>query len=801
MMRTGRRTMTGVLFRASLRRRWASTLGLVLLVGLAFGVTTATALGARRTATAFPRMVDQLAVPDLSVYVGSTGERVVDAIRNQPGVAVAGVGTGVGLLPRLEDGVPDFEHALGALVGDGTVGRQIDRPLLLAGRLPADDAPLEVMLDERAASQLGAGVGDVVAGLAFDVDAIQQRSAEFERSGREPTAADLAEVFTPVDLDVVGIGRSTDTILVNEAVAEDASVLLSPAFLERFPNVASYTIAAVDLRTTAASGDYLSALRGALPGVDLSGSDQAVRRASFAAAVRPYWLMLALFAAVSGVASLLAVGPAVLRIVDEELADQYALAALGATRRSLVRFAVLRPVVVSATGAVVGAVIAVGASGRFPIGPARAAEPHIGPDVHVVGLVTGGLALVALTAVAAGGRAVVLTRRGVQRRHRPSGLVSAAAGAGLGPAALCGLHAAVAPGPARQRRRLATAGLAGATVAAVGALGFGAGLGRLVGEPARYGWNWDVLFENYDTPLDDELVQSLRSDPDVLGLVPLSRGTITLAGTPVPAIGLDMNDTSGVGPTVLEGRAPAAAGEIALGTVTARQLGVHVGDTLHSTTASGSALPLEVVGTVVVPSIQLDTSNELGQGSFLSRQDYDRLAGWFPTAALANVRDGVSNDELEARLFVSALGVQRPGDVASYDGVAGVPGLLAAVLAALALVVLVHLLLGAVGERRRELAVLRSLGFRPRQLAATVLWQASAQVLAVLVVAVPLGVVVGRLGWRRFAEGIGVASDPTTPVVAVALGVVAALVLTQMVALVPARRAGRVSAARVLRVE
>ncbi len=379
-------------------------------------------------------------------------------------------------------------------------------------------------------------------------------------------------------------------------------------------------------------------------------------------------------------------------------------------------------------------------------------------------------------------------------------VVAGASAAGLSPAALTGLHAAFVGGGAA-RRRWAGAGVVGALAMATVALGFGSGLTRLVDDPARFGWSWDVLIENYNAPLDKELTAALRGDPDILGLVPISRGNVTLDGQPIPAIGMDIQAAGTVAPTILLGRAPSERGEIALGTVTARELDVGIGDRVEGSTSDGARLEFEMVGTAVVSSIQLEESNQLGQGAFLVRADFERLVGWFPTAALADVREGTSVAELEERHFTSVLGVQQPGDITSYDGIDGVPHLLAVVLVALGLAVLAHLLVGSVRLRRRELAVLRTLGLRPRQVAATLLWQTSAQIIAVLVVAAPVGVIAARISWRWFADRIGIASDPSIPLVVVALSAVAVLAIANLVALPFARRAGSIHPARALRAE
>ena len=84
-------------------------------------------------------------------------------------------------------------------------------------------------------------------------------------------------------------------------------------------------------------------------------------------------------------------------------------------------------------------------------------------------------------------------------------------------------------------------------------------------------------------------------------------GTVTIGKTVIPAIGL----APGTGPmtssTVITGRPPATAGEIALGGSVLRQLGLRVGQTVTVSTPAGTR-PMLITGSAVFPYF--------GQGSF-----------------------------------------------------------------------------------------------------------------------------------------------------------------------------------------
>jgi ABC-type antimicrobial peptide transport system permease subunit len=114
---------------------------------------------------------------------------------------------------------------------------------------------------------------------------------------------------------------------------------------------------------------------------------------------------------------------------------------------------------------------------------------------------------------------------------------------------------------------------------------------------------------------------------------------------------------------------------------------------------------------------------------------------------------------------------------------------------------LVHLLVVSVSRRRREMGILKALGFVNRQIVASVAWQATAMVGVGIVVGVPLGIVLGREVWSAFANNLGVVPvsvvDPWL-LVAVVLG---ALVAANLLAVAPALAARRSKPQQLLRAQ
>jgi ABC-type lipoprotein release transport system permease subunit len=129
------------------------------------------------------------------------------------------------------------------------------------------------------------------------------------------------------------------------------------------------------------------------------------------------------------------------------------------------------------------------------------------------------------------------------------------------------------------------------------------------------------------------------------------------------------------------------------------------------------------------------------------------------------------------------------------------PILLGAFLALLAVGAIGHALATAVRRRSHDFAVLRALGMTQRQCRWVVGTQASVLALAGLAFGVPLGLAVGRSVWRIVADYTPIAYVP--PVAALTLLLIApgALLVANLLAAWPGRRAARLRVAHILRAE
>ena len=139
--------------------------------------------------------------------------------------------------------------------------------------------------------------------------------------------------------------------------------------------------------------------------------------------------------------------------------------------------------------------------------------------------------------------------------------------------------------------------------------------------------------------------------------------------------------------------------------------------------------------------------------------------------------------------------------VDALGGAQRVPLALSGLLALAAIGTLVHTLVTSIRRRRRDLAVLKTLGFVRRQVSATVAWQASTLAGISLLIGLPLGVAVGRWAWTLFANTIGVLPVPVVDLPPLLIAIPVTLLLANLIALIPGRLAAATRPAAVFRSE
>jgi ABC-type lipoprotein release transport system permease subunit len=820
--------------RAQLRGRLLASLLLALLVGLAGGVVLAAVAGARRSDAALPRFLAASRTTDTLVYI--TGPE------NEPGRTA---GTELAAEVRAVAALPQVRAAqrvsplilsgsdparrsgpsrqLGWVGLDRSGHEAFGRPMVVAGALPRPDRADETAVDEEFAWRHG-----LRPGASFRVGIYTR--AQFGPAGE---GVPIPPDGPAADLRVVGIVRFPDDLLPvaerrDEVDADESSYLfLTPAFWRRYgPDLANYgIIITVDLhRDHADLAAFTKALQRRLPGRAVVSPGEFVDGGTGIVGVRRATALetaaLLAFAALAALTALLLIGQTLGRQVILESAEYPTLRALGMTPRQLVGVALVRAVAIGAVGAGLAVASALALSPLTPIGVARRAELDPGAAADWPVLAAGSLAIFALVLVgaalpawqAARARGDTLGVIGPAGPGRPSWVAGALAAAGVRPAAVTGVRMALEPGRGRTAVpvRAAIAGATAAVCAVVAVGSFGAGLARLGGSPPAYGVTWDVAVGGFASAAAGEpIADRLLADSKVAAVVGLIGAfDVSVDGRPVPVLAMEERKGS-LSPTVTEGREPLRPDEIALGSATLRSLGRRVGDTVTVAAGERPARRLRVVGRVVLHQPGWDSVISPGKGGLVHPDELRRLAPT-PLSAYAGsflIRFVPDADPERAvaelrRDFTGLMFAPRPhAEVRNLQRVGGLPGLLAGLVALLALAMMTHTLVTSVRRRRRDLAVLKTLGFVRGQVAATVAWQATTFAAVALVLGVPIGLAAGRWAWQLTAAALGVDSGPVVPLAAVLAVAAGTVVAANLVAVLPGRAASRLRPAVALRSE
>ncbi len=402
-------------------------------------------------------------------------------------------------------------------------------------------------------------------------------------------------------------------------------------------------------------------------------------------------------------------------------------------------------------------------------------------------------------------------------------MTTAAARAGLPPPAVTGVRFALEPGAGRSAVpvRSAILGAILAVTVVVATVTFGSSLNTLVTHPALYGWNWTYDMDGGgglgDIP-GQPAARLLNADPHVESWSGVSYSTLQIDGINVPVMGATPG--APVAPPLLSGHGLEARDQVVLGAGTLRELHKRVGDTVEERSHNGAPVRLTIVGTATLPPIGVTGSShlEMGTGALLSyqlippaaRNLFEVTPG--PNAILVRTRGGASEAALRSLQAIgrkldiainggSVLPVQRPAQIINYGTLGTTPMLLGAALAVGAVSALGITLVTSVRRRRRDLAILKTLGFTGRQLAIAVSVQAGVAAVIGCAIGIPAGIALGRALWDLFAGEISAVPQPTVPTGSIIVIGLIAVGLAVVVATVPGRIAARTTTSQLLRVE
>ncbi len=599
------------ILRSDLRSRWRPLLGLALLLGLVGGAVLACAAGARRTDTAYGRLLTWAHASRVQVVYGGGADAYYHAVASLPGVESAGeVVYDDALLPAGHGLSSQEVNAFSS--PDNSFGVRTDRVKILAGRMwrPAD--PHAVMVDQQLAVRY-----HLRPGSTFRLAVVPQSPVT--------GTAELGQAVV-LSTTVTAVVAFDDQVVPATALTAMPQVLLSPPFARTALSAsASYgTEVAVALKPGASVRKFdaaATALAAASSSAARAGgvyiTDVSDQQAATLRAIRPQAVALGAFAALAGLLLLAVAAQLLTRQLVLDARDFPVLRALGVAPGQLVGLSLARTAIVTTTGALLAVIVALAASPLTPIGPARVAEPHPGLAVNVAVLGAGlgatmllPLVLVLPAAWRASAKSPAAWPAAEQAVPERWSRTAAALSAGGSVNRRIGVRMALRPGrgPTAVPVRSALIGTSIAVAATVAALVFGSSFQHLLGTPAQYGQDWQQDLNFSFGGVGQPVIARIASiQPGLTGYAAGNYGQVSINGSIVPAIGVDAFRGARY-VTVLSGHAPMAPDEIALGAQTLRELHLRVGQRIpvRASVLAASALittrprMMKIVGVAVL---------------------------------------------------------------------------------------------------------------------------------------------------------------------------------------------------------
>jgi hypothetical protein len=792
-------------FHAELRHRWRSWLAIALLVSVAGGFVLGATAAGRRTQTAFPRFISAHGFDAEAFAV-----RPLPKLAKLPGVA----SVAEFIIP--DNGQPscDCTHPidpsdLGVIVASFR-GRAPFQ--LVSGRLPDPSAPDQVLASFNLQQDNGVRLGTVIHVPFYAPSQASAYDGSLGGALLKPTGPTVA-------LKVVGIVAAEDEFPGGGSPSDD--LYATRAFAHAvLPKTAVNYGYLVHLHHGVADLSRFESRTMALSAVGLvyvQGEQE--QAASVEASIHPQaigWWILAGLAALVGLA---VVGQALARQSIVEGEDYPTMAALGTDRRQLVTLGMARNLTVGLAGALGAVVVATALSPVAPLGEARLAEASTGIAFDTPVLLLGALAIVAVV-VALGlwpaSRAAHTVGAGNQALgSHPSAVAGHLAATGAPPSAVIGIRNALERRSGGTPVPLGSAllGTVLAVIALCGTAVFGASLSHLTATPRLYGDTFQLNFndQNGGGPYP-AVLRSLEHNRAVTGIT---------EGIGLTEISVNKVSVGGIAGTAIRGRLllstvaghlPNGDHQIGLGATTMRQAGTHVGSVVRVTVSLPSGgkrtVPFRVVSQISFPVLAGTVS--LGTGAAFTIAGYEDAvcpSGSHQAACraavvatnnggvLASVVSGprgqaAVNHYLDADRSIAAPAT-APTSLINFGEAVNFPLIFGAMLAVFGAATLLHLLVVSVSRRRREVGLLKVLGFVNGQVVSAVAWQATTLALVGIVIGVPLGVVVGQAVWKAFASNLGAIPVSVVPIWLIGVLVAGVLVVANLIAVAPALAATR----------
>ncbi|MGZ4210481.1 MAG: ABC transporter permease [Actinomycetota bacterium] len=794
---------------AELRERWRGWAALALLLAAFAGLTFATAAGARRTDTAYERLLAR-AHPYDQFLLGA-GPEPFDL---GPAVAVPTLEQLRAMKPLVIDDLTAYffdgpnDNPGGIASPDRRMDRSFNGAKVVAGRLPDPDRADEVAVPVAVADKLHARAGGTIS-LTLVKDAASDNPQPVTMTFHVAGIIAVPGEFPP------------------ESDLGPPRIHLTAAFYEKYKGWGAFPYTLVRLRRGPAD---LPAFRAALDRIagnkGVIGYTQAALTRNVDRSFHLQAVALELFALCLAIVAALVLGQTLGRQALAEGIDYPALRALGMTRQQLFWLGMARGAMIAVAGVLLAIPIAFVLSPLAPTGLARAADPNPGLHFDWLAIMAGvAIALVVLLVllIVPSARAARLAERDEVfgrvegNAERASRTVEAVTRAGGSAPAVVGMRLALEPGRGRTAVPVRTtiAGVVLAITALTIALSFGASLRYLLSTPRLYGLTWgaDISLQDDETTGERyaKAIAIARADPDVVAAGPIGLGMPFLVDrVQADGMGLLAGDDTFV-PPIEAGRAPRTAEEIALGPKTLRRIHKSIGQTVAVSILGVTPRRFTIVGRLVIPTVG-HTAN-LGEGSLVTSEAInsflnDPSAANTPDEFAVRFRPGADEDAARARLQakLADLGAglsppTTPGDLLNFGRNKNLPFILSGLLAILALATVAHALVTSINRRRRDLAICKTLGFTRRDIARAVAWQASTFMVVSIAFGLLFGVIAGRWLWGAYANQLGIVPAPRVPVLTLLVLVPVATLLANGLAVLPARSAARTHPALILRAE
>jgi hypothetical protein len=837
-------------WRANWRRSWRTVLIVALIGGLLGAVALAALAAARRTDSAYGRYLHAVKASDVMVDIPGPLIGLVHQVEQMPAAASSAAWLGLNADPVIHGKVHDNFQTSGIAVSlDGEYFRQ-DKLTVLAGTLPNIHSADQIAISPPMARAFHLRPGDH---MTWQFYRYPVGPNGIPTSQEAAPAQRTTFLVTAIAVSPPALGDQFDDI--------DGAILTPAAAATYLRGGWQFAWVAIRLRHGDASlpalekelrklgsSKRLEALangggpHGAGP-VTFAIRVLAIAQHEAQQAIEPQAVALAILGGLIALALLVLVGQGLAQLFARSAGDGHILRAMGATRADRAMTLALPGIIAIACGVALALGGAYALSPLAPVGPVRIYDPQTGARADWLVLGGGGGALLLLL----GGILAWLAWRAAGQTaepaaSRPLALISASGRSGLPVTVLTGMRYALERGYGRQRAPV-RATLAGSVIAVMAlalSLVFSSSLTGLASHPAQYGWNWSTLMQaqgGWGAWAPNNVTAAMAHQPGVTGWSQFGFGQLTIDGQEVPVMGL-LEELGSVQPPTTSGHALAGPHQIELGAVTMRALGVHAGEKVAVRVAPGSPRQaFTVVGTVTLPSFGtvLTDHVSLGRGALIDESALLSLEGFRQGYTQAAYKDANSPSAaaVGSPSFPSALAIDATSAVAARRAVNAVLGrdidespggmyelppqqgaqvldlqqmgglpLAISLGVAIAAVLALALTIGAsVRQRRRELALLKSLGMRRRQLRAVVASQTTTILVIAVVIGIPLGIAAGRWAWTAFANEVGVVPAPAVPAGAIVLGVLAILAAGNLLAAWPAAVAARTSVARSLRSE